>query len=149
MTERLNMPADVIAPFNGGVMTRSNLDKANAWVIGQLLEGRPDLNRWETEPWERAMEMLERRIQQGYRSLGESEKEAEAGPATQKWKNPKARKVRTFNDNADAEFKGPCKTLGELVLVHCGEDTPQMEKYLNLKAMFSGLEVAGDDCGNA
>ena len=138
MTERLNMPADVIALFNGGVMTRGNLDKANAWAIGQLLEGRPDLNLWETEPWERAMEMLERRIQQGYRSLGESEKEAEAGPATKKWANPKARKVRTYNDNADAEFTGPCKTLGELVLSSCGENSPQMRKFKRLDAMFRG-----------
>lgn len=49
------------------------LDKANAWVIADTLDSRPELSKWDKGARLEAMKALERRIEHGYRLLGMSD----------------------------------------------------------------------------
>ena len=143
-------PEEISRLFNGGVMTKASLDKANAWTIEQLHCGGPaDYNRFERGAWVESMKMLERRIQQGYKSIGQSDEDAarEIKVYNEK-KGNKFLPIRKFHDGGDKEFSGPPQTLEQLVLVQCGEDSDEWDNFQRLKGLFGvskPLEVVDGD----
>ena len=145
-TYQSQWPEEIDRLFNGGTLTKQALDSANKWVIEQLGRGKPDLNKFQFDSWVESMKMLERRIQQAYKSIGMSDEDASREiKKYQSRKGGTSKALKMFNDGGDKDFQGPPQTLEQLVMQQCGPDSDEWENMQRLKGLFGvPLEVVDE-----